>query len=83
MSFGFKNFLGASLLALSVAAPSLPTPVFATGSVSAATQQVVFRTESIDGLNIAYREAGDPSPANDPAAARLPDIFAHVSEPHS
>ena len=61
MSLGFKNILGASILALSVAAPSLPTPAFATGSVSAATQQVVFRTENIDGLNIAYREAGDPS----------------------
>ncbi len=61
MSLGFKNILGASLLALSVAVPSLPTPAFATDGVIAATQQVTFRTESIDGLNIAYREAGDPS----------------------
>lgn len=61
MSLGFKNLLGASLLALSVAPPSLPTPAFATDSVIAASQQVAFRTESIDGLRIAYREAGDPS----------------------
>lgn len=61
MSFGFKNFLGASLLALSVAAPLLPTPAFATDSVIAATQQVAFRTENIEGLHIAYREAGDPA----------------------
>jgi pimeloyl-ACP methyl ester carboxylesterase len=55
--------IGAGLLALAVAAPLAgSTPAFAadTGSV-AQLEQVAYRSETIDGIKIAYREAGDPS----------------------
>lgn len=56
------SITGASLLALAVAAPLTSAPAAASGVTSIAQQtQTTFRSETIDGIKIAYREAGDPS----------------------
>ncbi len=58
-----KTLIGASLLALSFASPMLlPSTAHAVEpTVFAHPAQVSFRSETIDGLKVAYREAGDPS----------------------
>ena len=50
-------------LSVTLAAPiAAPTSVLAVGTqASTDVAQVRFRAESIDGIRIAYREAGDPS----------------------
>lgn len=62
MPRSLTSIIGASLLALAVAAPLSTVPAAATGVTSIAQQsQTAFRSETIDGIKIAYREAGDPS----------------------
>jgi pimeloyl-ACP methyl ester carboxylesterase len=63
MSHSLKSIIGASLIALAVAAPlATSTPVFAVdASALAQLERVAYRSETIDGIKIAYREAGDPS----------------------
>ncbi|AXT28956.1 alpha/beta hydrolase (plasmid) [Ruegeria sp. AD91A] len=61
MSRNLKSILSASILALSVAMPFAPAPAIAKETGVEATQAVNFRTEKIGGVNIAFREAGDPS----------------------
>lgn len=63
MPYAFKSTLSASLLALSMASPiTISSPVIAAETVARADAvQTSFRSELIDGQNIAYREAGDPS----------------------
>ena len=58
-----KTLIGASLLALSFASPVLtPSSAFAVdATVTVQHQQVAFRSEVIDGVKVAYREAGNPS----------------------
>jgi pimeloyl-ACP methyl ester carboxylesterase len=60
MSYAIKSALSASLLALTITSPILmSSPAIAADTTDAA--QTSFRSEVIDGLKIAYREAGDPS----------------------
>ncbi len=63
MTYSLKSILGASLLALTVSAPALlPSPALAVdAAVATELSQVSYRSETIDGVKIAYREAGDPS----------------------
>ncbi len=62
MPRSITSIIGASLIALAVASPLITTPGAATGLASQSQQtEVVFRSETIDGIKIAYREAGDPS----------------------
>ena len=63
MPRSLKSIIGASLLTLAVAAPlAMPSPAFAVDtSVTAQSAQTSYRTETIDDIKIAYREAGDPS----------------------
>jgi pimeloyl-ACP methyl ester carboxylesterase len=63
MSYALKSTLSASHLALSIASPIMtPSYVIAAETVARDdTAQTSFRSEVIDGLNIAYREAGDPT----------------------
>ncbi len=52
----------AALISLSLLAPSLvPEPVLAADPPPVAGFETHFRTEVIGGMNIAYREAGDPA----------------------
>lgn len=55
--------VAASVLALSLATSiTSPAPAVAeTAAIKAETAKVRYRTEQIEGLDIAYREAGDPS----------------------
>ncbi len=63
MSRSLNAIIGAGLLALAVDAPLASSkPVLAAGTGSVAQlEQVAYRSETIDGIRIAYREAGDPS----------------------
>ncbi len=63
MTRSFKNILSAGLLALTVSMPVATTsPAHAVDARAAVqVEQVSFRSETIDGLKIAYREAGDPA----------------------
>jgi pimeloyl-ACP methyl ester carboxylesterase len=61
MSRNLKSILSASLLALTIAVPLTPAPAIASETGIEATQAVSFRAEKIGEVNIAYREAGDPS----------------------
>ena len=56
-----KSLLAASLMALSVATPLLPTPALSAETTLTAEHIVSYRAETIQGLRIAYREAGDPN----------------------
>ena len=58
-----KSLMRAGALALGFAISlGLPIPAFAVdAAASCQTIQVNYRSEVIDGLDIAYREAGDPS----------------------
>lgn len=59
----FKTVLSTSLLALALAMPSI-TPSSALAAETATmidVSQTAFRYEIIDGLSVAYREAGDPT----------------------
>ncbi len=63
MSNPLKTVLSAGLLALTLASPILPVS-FANAAetqVVADVAQASFRSEVIDGVKIAYREAGDPA----------------------
>jgi pimeloyl-ACP methyl ester carboxylesterase len=58
-----KSLIGASLLGLALSTPFVaPSPTFA-AEVTASIHhgQVFYRQETIGGITIAYREAGDPS----------------------
>ncbi len=57
------KLIGASALALALAAPiALPTPAAAVGAAQTAQSvRVHYRKAVIEGVRIAYREAGDPS----------------------
>lgn len=61
MSYATKSTLSASLLALTIASPiMISSPVIAAETVVRVdAAQTSFRSEVIDGQNIAYREAGD------------------------
>ncbi|MCA0907241.1 alpha/beta hydrolase [Ruegeria marisrubri] len=61
MSRNLKSILSASLLALTIAVPLTPAPAIANETGIEATQAVNFRAEKIGEVNVAYREAGDPS----------------------
>ena len=63
MHHSLKTLIGASLLALSFASPVLlPSPALAVDTViTIQHEQVAFRSETIDGVKVAYREAGNPS----------------------
>jgi hypothetical protein len=63
MSYAFKSALSASLLALTIASPiMISSPAIAAETiVRVDAEQTSFRSEVIDGQNIAYREAGDPN----------------------
>ena len=63
MSNPFKSVLSAGLFALMIASPILPVSLAnATETrVLAGATQASFRSEVIDGVKIAYREAGDPA----------------------
>jgi len=63
MTRTFKSLIGASLLALSLAAPLVSTnSAFAVDAkISVASQSVSYSSQIIDGVKIAYREAGDPN----------------------
>ncbi len=63
MSNPLKSVLGAGLFALAIASPIFPVS-FANAAetqVLADVAQASFRSEIIDGVKIAYREAGDPA----------------------
>lgn len=60
MKPNLKSLLTASLLALGVATPLLPTPALSAETTLTAEHIVSYRAETIQGLRIAYREAGDP-----------------------
>jgi len=52
----------AGAVALGIGIAALPSPVLAASAgITAESAQVHYRTAEIDGLTIAYREAGDPS----------------------
>ena len=63
MHHDIKSVLSASLLALTIASPMImPSSVIAAEAVAMAEAvQTSFRSEVIDGIKIAYREAGDSS----------------------
>jgi hypothetical protein len=61
MIFTLGNIGRATLLALALASPLLSQPARAVDAAIAQTTQVHFRSAEIDGVRIAYREAGDPS----------------------
>ncbi len=63
MTRSLKSLFGASLLALTVSLPiATASPTLAVDAQRAVqVEQVAFRSETIDGVKIAYREAGDPS----------------------
>ncbi len=63
MHRSLKTLVGASLLALSFASPVLlPSPALANDTAAVVRhEQVLFRSQSIDGVKVAYREAGDPA----------------------
>jgi hypothetical protein len=42
-----------------------------------------YRTVDVDGLKLFYREAGALRGSRAASVARLPDLFSHVSGPHS
>lgn len=58
-----KSLIQAGAIALAFAAPlAMPSPLFAVDAAAAIEMtEVRFRTEQIDGVEIAYREAGDPA----------------------
>lgn len=62
MTNTFKTIMAAGALALTLATPFMaPTTGFAAGTTIASdVTQAQFHYEKIDGINIAYREAGDP-----------------------
>ena len=64
-----------NLVALAPAQGATPTPMTTATSVT----QVRYGTVKIDGLNIAYREAGDPKQPETRPAARLSGLVASVS----
>ena len=61
----FETMLGVGVLALALAipiiAPTLPLAAATTKTLTQKSFQVQFRTENIDGIKVAYREAGDPA----------------------
>lgn len=64
MIHDIRTFVGANALAFALAAPlAAPSPVLADATITPniTTAQVHYRSESIDGVEIAYREAGDPA----------------------
>lgn len=63
MTNPIKSALSASLLALTLASPNMAaSPAFAVESNAVIdVTQTSFRSEIIDGIRIAYREAGDPA----------------------
>lgn len=63
MSNSIKSILGASLLAVTFASPIMTTaPANAAEPTSTIdTARTSFRSEVIDGIKVAYREAGNPS----------------------
>jgi pimeloyl-ACP methyl ester carboxylesterase len=63
MTFNFKTILSATAIATSIALPlSASQLALAASSVTAqSAQQVLYRSEQINGVKIAYREAGDRS----------------------
>ena len=63
MSYAFKSTLSTSLLALAIALPIMisSSAIAAETVVRSDATQTSFRSEVIDGQNIAYREAGDPT----------------------
>lgn len=63
MSNPFKSVLSAGLFALTIASPTLPisSANAAETRILADPTQASFRSEVIDGVKIAYREAGDPA----------------------
>jgi pimeloyl-ACP methyl ester carboxylesterase len=61
MSNSRTSIIGAGLIALAAAMPLASVPASATGARSMELQtQVTFQSEFIEGIRIAYREAGDP-----------------------
>ena len=42
--------------------------------------QVRYKSATIDGVEVAYREAGRETRARDHPAARVPDVVAHVPQ---
>jgi pimeloyl-ACP methyl ester carboxylesterase len=61
MTRSLASILGAGLIALSVSVPATSTPAFAVDAASVQqTANVNYRSETIEGIKIAYREAGDP-----------------------
>jgi pimeloyl-ACP methyl ester carboxylesterase len=58
-----KSILGAGLLALTFTSPIIPNSAALAADTGAIidVSQATFRFEVIDGIKIAYREAGDPS----------------------
>ncbi|MEM7636356.1 MAG: alpha/beta hydrolase, partial [Pseudomonadota bacterium] len=63
MRRSLKSLIGASFLALSFASSVLlSSPVLAADTVvTVQHEKIAFRTVTIDGVKVAYREAGDPS----------------------
>lgn len=63
MSQNIRALFGASALALALAMPlATTTPALAVDAIaSGQSVQIYYRSEVINGRNIAYREAGDPS----------------------
>jgi pimeloyl-ACP methyl ester carboxylesterase len=63
MPYAFKSVLSASLFALTIATPiMMASPALSDETVAIVdAAQTSFRSEVIDGIKIAYREAGDPS----------------------
>lgn len=57
-----KTLTTVGALAIAFALPlAAPAPVYATNAAAVAQQQVQFRSLEIEGINIAYREAGNPN----------------------
>lgn len=65
MTRQIRTLLGASVLALALTGPIIaPSQLLAATTTQTVTQhftQVQFRSEKINGIKIAYREAGDPA----------------------
>ena len=62
MSLTLANIGRRTVLALALASPlALPLPAPAVEAANEPTAQVHYRSVEIDGIEIAYREAGDPS----------------------
>lgn len=59
----FKSLLGASLLALTIASPMMAaSPAMAMDATAVIkVEQVSYKSETIGGIKVAYREAGDPA----------------------